>query len=68
MGREAPFWEEKRPNKNKTHKTRVCSLGRFGSIQSKDPPYYRGKDIYSLEISIGKKTRLPLPLWDAGII
>lgn len=68
MGREAPFWGKKK-YQTKTKRTRqgCVPLEGFGSIQSKDLPYFRGKDIYSLGVNARMKTCLPLPLF-AGII
>lgn len=36
----------------------MCSLEGLGSIQSKDPPYLKRKDIYSLAVSTMLKPRL----------
>ena len=50
---------KRRPNKNKTCRGEGCVP--FGSIQSEDPPYLRGRDIYSWGVSAGMKAALPLP-------
>lgn len=69
MGREAPFWGKKKDQTKTKHTRQGCvPLEGFGSIQSKDAPYLRGKDIYSLRVNARMKFCLPLPLWDAGII
>lgn len=69
MGREVPFWGKKKYQTKTKHTRQGCvPLAGFGSIQSKDPPYLSGKDIYSLGVNIRMKTCLPLPLWDGGII